>query len=114
MKRAGRLLLALAAFALLLLTRAALVEGPALLCEPQPETAVPDAPVLSCAESMPLDMAASAVRESAPVRRFFRPAQEEEADAACVQVADGNRYPITGRTYVRTVYAACPLEDMPG
>lgn len=114
MKRSGRLLLALAALALLFLIRPALVEGPAVLCPEETAAEKAPAPVLRAAEGMPFDMAAAASTETVVVRRFFRPVQEVMADAACVRVADRNGYPLTGRTYVRTVYAACPLQDMPG
>lgn len=115
MKHAGRLLLALAVFALLFFVRAALVEGPALLCPPLSEAQeAPEAPTLSQGTAMPMDMAASAAEEMPVIRHFFRPVESCRADAACVQVSDRNGHPLSGSTYVRTVFAACPLADMPG
>ena len=39
--------------------------------------------------------------------------QQACAAVSCAQ-CDGNGWPITGRTWPRTVYAVCPPEGMPG
>lgn len=112
-QKAGQRLMTLVLFALFLLMGSALVEGPEAPPRP-PRGAPPISPMLARAECLTAETAAAASAVAISVRRFFRPAAEAAAGAACVREADGNGYPITGRTYVRTVYAACPLEDMPG
>lgn len=114
-KKSGWIILTFACAALFLWAGSALVEGPVLLAPPdRPEAPAAHAPYLTRDDALPAEMSHTARAEDDSLRRTVLHAENAAADAACVQVADSNGCPITGRTYVRTVYTACPLEDMPG
>ncbi|MBQ8200707.1 MAG: hypothetical protein IJZ74_02945 [Clostridia bacterium] len=53
-----------------------------------------------------------------PTRQHARHAVIQQREDGCLMRREvlhaGNGWPITGRSYVRTVYTVCPLEDMPG
>lgn len=100
---------------LALLGGGALIEGPE--AEKRAEDVRPAASaqtaILTTAQNQPVERDAPAGRmESA--RRCGLPARASVCASSVRVVADGNGNPIASRAYVRTVYAACPLEDMPG
>lgn len=64
------------------------LEDPPHVCQVRDGTGMPRAALLRCQQFSPL-------RGQQPVRA-------------------GNGWPVTGRSYARTVYVACPLEKRPG
>lgn len=111
----GGWLVCLGLVLLALLGGGALIEGPetAERAEDAHPAAPAQAAMLTAPQPQPVERDAPAGRTMS-ARRFAL----SESAAACVSpvrvVADGNGNPIASRAYVRTVYAACPLEDMPG
>ena len=113
MRYAGRLLLGLCFAVLLLLGARTLVEGPA---DTQP------APLPACLPDGSLvaleTYAAQQGMLTEDCRQTVRPRaarQELQARApALLPVRDRNGRPMASRTYARTAYTVCPLEDMPG
>lgn len=112
MRKAGRYLSA-GLFLLLVLLCSHLVEGPAPSA-PSEEAPPPLHAALRQMEALAGEQAHPAAARTAPQRRFFRPVQQDVPRAGCARVTDKNGHPLAGRTYVRTVYTVCPLEDMPG
>lgn len=115
MKRTLTVLVLLTACALLLLMGAALVEGPVLLMPPK-ETELPPAvqPLLTRAEGLPAEAVAAALLQEGPEHRSACLDAPEHAPILAQPLTDRNGYPMTGCTHVKTVYTACPLQDMPG
>ena len=115
MKRTLTVLVLLTACALLLLMGAALVEGPVLLMPPR-ETELPPAaqPLLTRAEGLPAETVAAALVQEGPEHRSACLDAPEHAPILAQPLTDRNGYPMTGCTHVKTVYTACPLQDMPG
>lgn len=113
MRHAGRILLGLCFALLLLLGARTLVEGPA---EAEP------APLPSCLPDGSLAALDSNAAQQGVLtedcRQAVRPrAARQELQArvpALLPVRDRNGRPMASRTYARTAYTVCPLEDMPG
>ena len=118
MRKALRVLLC-AAFALfaVFLASSALVERPALLTEASAErrtVPVTLAGLTIESRALPEASTAEAPQTRAGAERTCLP-DESAAALPCDRVSrDGNGYPITGGSYVKTVYTAFPLQDMPG
>ncbi|MDO4482862.1 MAG: hypothetical protein Q4C54_00075 [Clostridia bacterium] len=91
-----------------------LVEGPA----DAPQTAADEAQPAGRPQMMAaVDVSASAgvplfAEEKRPVRNAALPVIERAEGAE--PVCDGNYIPMTGRTYIKTVYQAFPPESLPG
>ena len=115
MRKMLTVLMLLAGCALLLLMGAALVEGPVLLMPPG-ETELPPAvqPLLARAEGLPAETVAAALVQEGPEHRSACLDAPEHAPILAQPLTDRNGYPMTGCTHVKTVYTACPLQDMPG
>ncbi len=105
----------LALVLLALLGGGALIEGPE--ADKRAEDVRPAAPaqaaILTTTQSQPVERDAPAGRTE-NARRAAILARASACASPVRVVADGNGNPIASRAYVRTVYAACPLEDMPG
>ena len=114
MKHAGRILLGLCFALLLLLGERTLVEGPVdtEIVPPLP-ACLPDGSLVA----LEADAAQQGVLTE-DCRQTVRPRaarQELQARApALLPVRDRNGRPMASRTYARTAYTVCPLEDMPG
>ena len=93
----------------------ALVEGPVLLMPPQEGQIFPAAqPLLARAEGLPAEAAEAALVWEGPEHRSACLDAPEHSPILVQPLTDRNGYPMTGCTHVRTVYTACPLQDMPG
>ena len=115
MRKMLTVLMLLAGCALLLLMGAALVEGPVLLMPPQEGQPFPAAqPLLARAEGLPAEAAEAALVREGPERRSACLDAPEHTPILAQPLTDRNGYPMTGCTHVKTVYTACPLQDMPG
>ena len=112
MRKMLTVLMLLAGCALLLLMGDALVEGPVLLMPPQEGQIFPAAqPLLARAEGLPAE---AALVWEGPEHRSACLDAPEHSPILVQPLTDRNGYPMTGCTHVRTVYTACPLQDMPG
>lgn len=113
MKHGGQILLGLCFALLMLLGARTLVEGP-----DREMTAPPFAwPVHACltaAESADVQAAMQLAQPDAAGRRFAMQETARPQLPATRLVRESNGWPLTSRSYVRTVYTAFPLEDMPG
>ena len=115
MRKMLTVLMLLAGCALLLLMGAALVEGPVLLMPPQEGQTFPAAqPLLARAEGLPAEAAEASLVWEGPEHRSACLDAPEHSPILVQPLTDRNGYPMTGCTHVRTVYTACPLQDMPG
>ena len=105
--------------AAVLLSAAALVERPALLMAADAESRLP-APPVTCAGlsaqpcTLPEAPADAAAQTRAELIRSCLPDEDASMLPADSVSRDGNGYPLTGCSYVKTVYTAFPLQDMPG
>ncbi|MGN0778793.1 MAG: hypothetical protein ACI4MJ_06570 [Aristaeellaceae bacterium] len=112
MKYAGRIVLGLCFALLLLLGARTLVEGPqetahALPCLPEGS--------LVALEAQTVQQGATAQEDTRPTFRERAARQELQAQGpALLPVRDRNGRPMASRTYARTAYTVCPMEDMPG
>lgn len=114
MKRKEHRFFVLIVLGLLLWGGAALVEGPAKQAPEKAQTLPLSHPMLYQSAAIPEETTARTSAPEQTLQRFLPVREREREDEACVAVSDGNGYPIAGQTYVRTVYAAFPPEDMPG
>ncbi len=114
MKRVGQALLG-AVFALLLLWSCqALVEKPEA---PENPVKLPPAPiraVLTAAGAENPAQARATMTEEAQALRRILPVQQAASRPVNAPVGDRNGLPLRGRSYVRTVYTACRLEETSG
>ena len=108
MRHAGRILLGLCFALLLLLGARTLVEGPA---------DTPPAPLPACLPDGSLVALEADAAQQGVLTEDCRQAvrQDKQPRApALLPVRDRNGRPMASRTYARTAYTVCPLEDMPG
>ena len=113
MKTAVRMLSIL--FGLLLLWSCqALVEKPEM---PDMSSELPSVPIRAVLTAAPADNPAQARALMAEGETSHRPSlfhERAENTPVNVPVRDRNGTPLTGRSYVRTVYTACRLEETSG
>lgn len=113
MRHAGRILLGLCFALLLLLGARTLVEGPAE-AEPVPlPVCLPDGSLVA----LEADAAQQGVLTEEGRQTFRERAARQDKQPrapALLPVRDRNGRPMASRTYARTAYTVCPLEDMPG
>lgn len=113
MKRLGQCLLGLAFAALLILSRQALVERPE-----QQAAELPPIPLQSilraASEAVPAEDLLGQHLPDAASGRFLPDLTAATVLPAAMPVRDGNGIPLGARSYVRTAYASCRLEETSG
>ena len=113
MKRIGQMLLVMMFAALLVMAVPTLVQGPESGTAAMPDETLPT-PVLMRAEAVAADNVIP-LPEKQQEKHDAAPCTEtDDACMVCAVVVDGNGWPVTGRTWTKTVYAVCPPEGMPG
>jgi len=114
MKRVGQALLG-AVFALLLLWSCqALVEKPEASENPVKLPPAPIRAVLTAATAdNPVQARAAEAEETHALRRSL-PVRQAASRPVNAPVRDRNGIPLSGRSYIRTVYTACRLEETSG
>lgn len=113
MRHAGRILLGLCFALLLLLGARTLVEGPADTPPAPLPACLPD----GCLVALEADAAQQGVLTEdcrQAVRQRAARQDKQPRAPAILPVRDRNGRPMASRTYARTAYTVCPLEDMPG
>ena len=64
--------------------------------------------------TVPAETVAAALVQEGPEHRSACLDAPEQTPILAQPLTDRNGYPMTGCTHVKTVYTACPLQDMPG
>ena len=113
MKRIGQTLLGLMFAALLMMAVPALVRGPESETAAMPVETLPT-PVLMQAAAVPADNVLPLLMQQQEKHAAAPRIETDDECMICAVVVDGNGWPVTGRTWTKTVYAVCPPEGMPG
>lgn len=114
MKRGGQLLLACLLTALFLSGLSRLVVGPETEREPYPPSSACAQLVLAPAKLEDPPHVCQARENTGIPRAALLRCQHINPLRGRNPVRAGNGWPVTGRSYARTVYIACPLEKRPG
>ena len=113
MRHAGRILLGLCFALLLLLGARTLVEGPADTPPAPLPACLPDGSLVALeADAAQQGVLTEDCRQT--VRQRAARQELQPRAPAILPVRDRNGRPMASRTYARTAYTVCPLEDMPG
>lgn len=115
-KRAGHILLGLCFALLLLLGGQTLIEGPDTAVPPAlpPLPQLPDACLAASVDASAQTADALLANQHSALRRYAVREDTQARAPVMSPVCDRNGWPVISRSYARTVYTVCPLEDMPG